>query len=83
MVHVTYDKTTIANNSVTTHTAEIKLLDFKKAAADASAVAEGITKWERGKRYVYRIAFGKNQRIYFEPSITDWDQQPTLIYTIN
>lgn len=80
-VVVTYTKT--SNGTTTTHTAEIKLLDFKKAAVDASAVAEGITAWERGKRYVYRIAFGENKRIYFEPSITDWVQEPTLIYTIN
>ena len=79
-VHVTYEKTT--NNTTTTHTAEIFLKDFKKATAEGTAVAEGINVWERGKRYVYRIAFGENQRIYFEPSLTDWVQQPTLIYTI-
>ena len=80
-VTVTYTKS--SNGTTTTHTAAIKLLDFKKAAVDASAVAEGITAWERGKRYVYRIAFGENKRIYFEPSITDWVQEPTLIYTVN
>ena len=84
-VHVTYEKTTnvgLATETTTTHTAEIFLKDFKKATAEGAAVAEGINEWERGKRYVYRIAFGENQRIYFEPSITDWEQQPTLIYTI-
>ena len=80
-VIVTYKKTT-SNNTTTEHTAEIFLKDFKKATADATAVAEGIKTWERGKRYVYRIAFGKNQRIYFEPSVTEWVQEPTLIYTI-
>ena len=80
-VHVTYEKTT-TTGTTTTHTAEIFLKDFKKATAEGTAVAEGIDEWERGKRYVYRIAFGENQRIYFEPSITDWEQQPTLIYTI-
>lgn len=79
-VHVTYSKTT--NNATTTHTANILLKDFKKATAEGATVAEGIDEWERGKRYVYRIAFGENQRIYFEPSLTDWVQQPTLIYTI-
>ena len=53
-----------------------------KEPTSRTAVAEGINVWERGKRYVYRIAFGENQRIYFEPSLTDWVQQPTLIYTI-
>ena len=79
-VHVTYSKTT--NGTTTDHTAEIFLKDFKKATTEGVAVAEGIDEWERGKRYVYRIAFGENQRIYFEPSVTDWVQQPTLIYTI-
>jgi len=79
-VHVTYEKTT--NGTTTEHMAEIFLKDFKKATAEGTAVADGIDTWERGKRYVYRIAFGENQRIYFEPSVTDWVQQPTLIYTI-
>lgn len=79
-VHVTYTKTT--NGTTTQHTASILLLDFKKAAVDGTTVADGIATWERGKRYVYRIAFGENQRIYFEPSVTEWVQEPTLIYTI-
>ena len=79
-VIVTYEKTT--NNTTTEHVAEIFLKDFKKAAAEGVTVADGIDTWERGKRYVYRIAFGENQRIYFEPSVTDWVQEPTLIYTI-
>lgn len=80
-VHVTYTKTT--NGTTTEHIAEIPLKEFKKATAEGTAVAEGIATWERGKRYVYRIAFGENKRIYFEPSVIDWVQQPTLIYTIN
>ena len=80
-VIVTYEKKT--NGTTTTHTAEIPLQSFKKATAEGTAVAEGgINAWERGKRYVYRIAFGENQRIYFEPSVRDWVQEPTLIYTI-
>ena len=75
-----YEKTT--NSTTTTHTAEILLRDFKKAAAEGTTVADGIETWERGKRYVYRIAFGENQRIYFEPSVNDWIPEPTLIYTI-
>ena len=84
-VQITYEKTTnkgLATETTTTHSSEIFLKDFKKAAADGTAIDDGIATWERGKRYVYRIAFGENQRIYFEPSITDWEQQPTLIYTI-
>lgn len=74
VVHVTYEKK--SNGTTTTHTASINLNDFKKA--DDSKIEN----WKRGTRYVYRIAFGENQRIYFEPSITDWVQEPTLIYTI-
>ena len=91
-VHVTYKKTTnritdtegeiIDAGTTTTHIAEIFLKDFKKAAAEGTTVADGIEAWERGKRYVYRIAFGENQRIYFEPSVNDWVPEPTLIYTI-
>ena len=84
-VHVTYEKTTnkgLTTETTTTHTAEIFLKDFKKATAEGMTVAEGIDEWERGKRYVYRIAFGKNERIYFEPTITEWVQESTLIYTI-
>lgn len=79
-VTVTYTKT--SNSTTTEHTVAILLKDFKKATTEGVAVAEGIDEWERGKRYVYRIAFGENQRIYFEPAVTDWVQQPTLIYTI-
>lgn len=79
-VTVTYTKT--SNGTTTDHTVDILLKDFKKATTEGVAVAEGIDEWERGKRYVYRIAFGENQRIYFEPAVTDWVQQPTLIYTI-
>ena len=59
--------------------AEIKLRDFEYVESGAS---HKITNWEMGKRYVYRIAFGQNTRIYFEPSVVDWVQMPTLVYTI-
>lgn len=74
VVKVTYTKTSLS--TTTTHTASIKMSDFRKT--DNSQ----ITEWERGKRYVYRISFGKNERIYFEPTLTDWVTEPTLIYTI-
>ena len=73
-VWVHYTKS--SNGTSTDHVAEILLKDFKKADDTE------ITTWERGKRYVYRIAFGKNERIYFEPTVTDWVQESTLIYTI-
>ena len=60
----------------TQNIANIKLADF------AQENDNKITKWEMGKRYVYRISFGQNKRIYFEPSTENWVQEPTLIYTI-
>ncbi|MBO5865249.1 MAG: fimbrillin family protein [Bacteroidaceae bacterium] len=59
--------------------ATIKLKDF---CYNNDGTNHYVNTWERGKRYVYRIAFGQNTRIYFEPSITDWVQEPTLVYTI-
>lgn len=74
VVTVSYSKT--ASGTTTEHTATIKLSAFRQIG-DVE-----IKKWERGKRYVYRIAFGQNDKIYFDPSVNNWDTQPTLIYTI-
>lgn len=54
----------------------IPLKEFKQSNGST------IDTWEMSKRYVYRIAFGENKRIYFEPEITDWTKVETLIYTI-
>lgn len=81
-VTVYYDKITNPGKEgekTLSTSATIKLRDF---SYDKEGVAHNVTTWERGKRYVYRIAFGENTRIYFEPSVTDWVQEPTLIYTI-
>lgn len=79
-ITVTYDKTTKPSETATpqtmTNTATIKLTDF------AQENGNKITTWEMGKRYVYRISFGQNKRIYFEPTTTDWIQEPTLIHVI-
>ena len=74
-VHVTYNKT--ASGTTTDHVVSIKLSDFRTAEGNA------INAWEIGKRYVYRIAFGQNNQIYFEPTVEPWVTQSTLIYTIN
>lgn len=58
-------------------------IELKKFTYDNGGTLTTINTWEKGIRYVYRIAFGKNERIYFEPSVTDWVQHTTLIYTIN
>lgn len=78
-VTVTYTKTThpgTAEEKVMTNNATILLSDF------AQENGTKISTWEMGKRYVYRIAFGQNKRIYFEPVTTDWIQEPTLIHVI-
>lgn len=62
--------------NTTNNTATIKLSDFRQAGG------EKITTWEMGKRYIYRIAFGQNKKIYFEPKTEDWVEVPTLIYEI-
>ena len=59
--------------------ATIKLRDFTYLEG---GITKQITEWEMGNRYIYRIAFGENTRIYFEPSVNDWVTHPTLIYTI-
>ncbi|MBR4065464.1 MAG: fimbrillin family protein [Bacteroidaceae bacterium] len=81
-VTVYYTKTTnpgqAGEKSLST-SAKIKLRDF---CHNSGGVNTYVTKWERGKRYIYRIAFGANTRIYFEPTVTDWVSEPTLVYTI-
>ena len=78
-VTITYTKkVTKGDGSINTteNTATIKLADFRQAGG------EEITAWERGKRYIYRISFGLNKKIYFEPKTEDWVEVPTLIYEI-
>lgn len=78
-VTVVYKKITnpgTALEKVMENTATINLSDF------AQENGNKITTWEMGKRYVYRIAFGQNKRIYFEPTTTDWIQEPTLIHVV-
>ena len=79
-VTVDYDKTTnpgTAHEKTLSSTISIPLSSFKQGETDAS-----ISTWERGKKYIYRIAFGESTQIFFEPSINDWVTEPTLIYTI-
>lgn len=78
VVSISYTKT--VNGSTTTeHTANIKLIDFVDVN-DGTTVTQ---KWEVGKRYIYRIEFGQNKRIYFNPSVTEWEKGGTYRYTIN
>lgn len=81
-VTVYYTKTTnpgqASEKSLST-SAKIKLRDF---CHNSGGVNTYVTKWEKGKRYIYRIAFGANTRIYFDPTVTDWVTEPTLVYTI-
>ena len=73
-VTIEYVKTSSGVN--TDNTITIKLADFRQEGGTE------ITTWEMGKRYVYRIAFGQNKKIYFEPKTEDWVQEGTLIYEI-
>ena len=78
-VTISYRKTTnkgTANEDFTDNTVEVKLTDF------AQENGNKITTWEMGKRYVYRLAFGQNKKIYFEPKTEDWIQEPALIHVI-
>lgn len=78
IVSISYEKT--VNGSTTTyHTANIKLTDFVDVN-DGTTVSR---KWEVGKRYIYRIEFGQNKRIYFTPSVTEWEKGGTYRFTIN
>ena len=84
-VQVTYEKITYPNYpDKTTSTkletsVEIPLSAFSYLD---NGVNRSVTEFEIGKRYIFRIAFGQNTRIYFEPSVTDWITEPTFIYTI-
>lgn len=78
-VTITYTKKVKKSDGTfnsTDNTATIKLADFRQAGG------EEITTWEMGKRYIYRISFGQNKKIYFEPKTEDWVEVPTLIYEI-
>ena len=73
---VTIEYVKISSGVDTENTITIKLADFRQEGGTE------ITTWEMGKRYVYRIAFGQNKKIYFEPKTEDWVQEGTLIYEI-
>ena len=79
IVTIKYTKTTNADTAyedTTENTINVNLSLF------AQENGNKITTWEMGKRYVYRIAFGQNKKIYFEPKTEDWVQEPTLIYVV-
>ena len=78
-VTIKYTKTTnkgTPNEDTTENTIDVNLSLF------AQENGNKITAWEMGKRYVYRLAFGQNKKIYFEPKTEDWIQEGTLIYVV-
>ncbi len=78
-VTITYTKKVTKGDgtiNTTNNTATINLVDFKQTGGAS------ISTWEMGKRYIYRISFGLNKKIYFEPKTEDWVEVPTLIYEI-
>lgn len=83
---LTYNKITYTNpndktqgSKVMQATANIPLSSFYQDEKDTST---GVSNFEIGTRYVFRISFGQNTRIYFEPSIQNWQQEDTYIHTI-
>lgn len=46
----------------------VKLSDFKISASENT-----VTKWEAGKRYVYNFTIGGTKKIFFTPSVTEWE----------
>lgn len=78
VVSISYTKT-VNDFTKTNHTANIRLIDF----VDVNNGTTVTERWEVGKRYIYRIEFGQNKRIYFNPSVTPWETGGTYRYTIN
>lgn len=78
-VRISYEKTVNGSTTTTYHTAEIKLIDFVEVNDGKTVTSE----WVVGKRYIYRIEFGQNKRIYFNPSVSEWETGGTYRYTIN
>ena len=64
------------HGSTLTYEKTIKLSDFKQNTGSA------VDKWEMGNRYIYRIQFGETSRIFFQPTISKWNDQEVAIYTI-
>ena len=75
---------TITNNGVEVPytTPQIKLSEFEYTDEEDNNAKKTIEKWVAGKRYIYRISFGANTQIYFEPTVVDWIDHPTAVYTI-
>ena len=66
-VKITYTIDTDSDATLTqTHTVALSTLN------EAGAGASTHDDWEMGKRYTYDITIGLD-RIYFAPTVTDWD----------
>ena len=79
VVRLTYEKQ--SPTAVLTNTVDINLKDF--IATDASNNKYSIEEWKPGYRYVYRVAFGENKPIFFNPVVSTWKEEPVAIYTIS
>lgn len=59
-------------------TAKVKMADFIDSSTN-----QPISEWNMNKRYIYRFEFGQNTHIYFQPSITPWEEPTvTLVHRI-
>lgn len=81
VLRLTYEKK--SSTSTLSNTVDIPLNEFV-ASKEVDGVNQDyvIDEWKPGYRYVYRVAFGENQPIYFNPSVTTWKDEPAAIYTI-
>lgn len=75
----------ITNNGKTVDytTPKILLSAFEYTDENDNNAKKPIENWNAGQRYIYRISFGANKHIYFEPSVVDWLDHPTAVYTIH
>ncbi len=74
-VTITYTRSS-TDGDITYTPDPINLKSFKDASSNT------IEKWEIGKRYTYQFQFGGTPKIYFSPSVTDWQDGGTVFVEI-
>ena len=82
VLRLTYNKK--SPSATLTTTVDIPLKDFVATKqVDGVNQEYSIAEWKPGVRYVYRIAFGENKPIFFNPTVSNWVEEPVAIYTIS
>lgn len=54
-----------------------------KLSSFLTSTNEPIKDWKINGRYVYTIKFGGSNKIFFTPSVSEWDDNLTAVYTIS